>query len=337
MPLPHNVLCCTLNCRSRNRVQRRLGIRHLSLKSTTANRDEEVKSTAQFDGKTPSAVAKAGETLQWLVKFAEAHQTVTYGQLSKLIGNVNHRTVVPRILGTIGHSLEKLSAEIPPIELLVVNQRTKIPGRSGLLGFLIKDKQLLERLSLEDKRLQWEVAKEKIFDWNWRNTLEQFGLSPISITTLPIHQIEAEVEKMCSHGGGEQDDHRRLKEYIASNPAVIGLKQLVAGKTEHTILSGDRLDVFFTLPGQWVCVEVKGKNSPDLDLLRGMFQCIKYRAVLEAQRHYSEGSGALPTVRVVLALATDLPDDLKRLNQFLGVEIKANITVPSHFVVFANR
>ena len=112
---------------------------------------------AQFIG-IPSAVIKAGETLQWLVKFAEARRTVTYGQLSTLIGNVNHRTIVPRILGTIGHSLQKLSHDIPPIELLVVNEKTKIPGRSGLLGFLIKDKQLLERLSLEDKRHQWEIA-----------------------------------------------------------------------------------------------------------------------------------------------------------------------------------
>jgi hypothetical protein len=100
------------------------------------------------------------------------------------------------------------------------------------------------------------------------------------------------------------------------------------GNIEHTILSGDRLDVFFDLPEQWVCVEIKAKQSPDWDVLRGIFQCVKYRAVLEAQRHYVNNSGPLPKVRVVLVLGKELPDHLEPLRRLLDVEVKPNVTVP---------
>jgi hypothetical protein len=102
---------------------------------------------------------------------------------------------------------------------------------------------------------------------------------------------------------------------------------------EHTILSGDRLDVFFASLEHWVCVEVKGKQSPELDILRGIFQCVKYTAVLKAQRHYLQNDGMLPHVRVVLVLGGDLPQEFEALTQILAVEVKTNITVPSGFVV----
>jgi len=288
---------------------------------------------AQFIGKTPSAVAKAGKTLQWLVKFAEAQRIVTYGELSKII-QVNWRTVLPRVLGVIGHSLQLLSPDIPPIQLLVVNQKTKIPGRWGLLGFLIKDKELLERLSLEDRRYQWEVAKAKVFDWKWREVLDEFGLEPLPIGEMPLSELQKQVAAICSHGGVEQEGHLRLKKYVASHPGLIGLKYKGIGLTEYTVLSGDRLDVFFDLPEQWVCVEVKGEQSPQVDILRGMFQCVKYRAVLEAQRHYTQNKGKVE-VRVVLVLANQLPGDLEFLKALLDLEVIANVSVPNSFVVTA--
>jgi len=285
---------------------------------------------AEFIGK-PSWVHKAGETLQWLVKFAEARQTVTYGELSKRVGSVNPRTVLPRILGVVGRSLENLSTKVPPIQLLVVNQRTRIPGRSGLLGFLVHDRELLERLSLEDKRYQWEVAREKVFDWDWQDTLRRFGLPPISSGSVQAHELEREIGALCPESGGEQEDHRRLKEYVAGHPQVIGLKCSETGLTEQVILSGDRLDVVFRLPKQWVAVEIKGKQSPEADVLRGIFQCVKYRAVLEAQRHYLKSSDSVPAVRVMLVLANALPHDFEWLQQILHLEVKANVTVPDDF------
>ena len=129
--------------------------------------------------------------------------------------------------------------------------------------------------------------------------------------------------------GGEGEEHRRLKEYIAGHPSIIeSNRKLMPGKTEHTILSGDQLDVFFESPEDWVCVEVKGKWSSEVDILRGIFQCVKYKAVLEAQRHYTGGK-TLPTIRVVLVLGGELPESLRWLREILKVEVKPNVAFPA--------
>jgi hypothetical protein len=91
------------------------------------------------------------------------------------------------------------------------------------------------------------------------------------------------------------------------------------------------LDVLFDLPEQRVAVEIKGTQSPDIDVLRGMFQCVKYKAVLEAQRHYKKSGDKLPNIRVVLVLANGLPDEFVALKELLDVEIVANVKVPSSF------
>jgi len=77
------------------------------------------------------------------------------------------------------------------------------------------------------------------------------------------------------------------------------------------------LDVFFELPEQWVCVEVKGKQSPKQDILRGIFQCVKYKAVLEARCHYQQNGGKLPRVRVVLVLGSGLPQQTEALSLYI--------------------
>ena len=286
-----------------------------------------VKPLAQFIGKTESFKAKAGVTLQWLVKYAEARQTVTYGELGKRIG-VNPHTVLPGILGVIGGSIKTLCSDIPMIQFLVINQKTQLPGELGMADFLIEDRKLCERLALEDKRKLWKVAREDIFDWDWRTVLAEFGLAPLLICAMPISPILEELDDLYLYNVGEGEDHRRLKEYVANNPALVDLDQTGRGNTEYTILSGDRLDVFFDLPDQLVWVEVKAKHSPDWDILRGIFQCVKYKAVLEAQRCYVNNSGTYPKVRVVLVLGKELPDHLELLRRMLDVEVKPNVTLP---------
>jgi len=287
-----------------------------------------VRPLAQFIGKTESFKAKAGLTLQWLVKYAEARQTVTYGELGKRIG-VNPHTVLPGVLGVIGGSLKKLRSDIPMIQLLVVNQKTKLPGELGLADFLIEDRQLLQRLSLKKRWKLWQVAREDIFAWDWRKVLAEFGLPPLLICPMPLQQLLEELEEnLFGYASGEQEDHRRLKKYVADHPAVVDLKYDGSGNIEYTVLSGDRLDIFFDLPDQWVCVEVKAKHSPDWDILRGIFQCVKYKAVLEAQGCYVNNCGPYRKVRVVLVLGSELPHHLEPLRRLLDVEVKPNITVP---------
>ena len=50
------------------------------------------------------------------------------------------------------------------------------------------------------------------------------------------------------------------------------------------LLSGDEVDVYFETDGRIDLVEVKSRRSNWHDLQRGVYQCVKYRAVLDAQR-----------------------------------------------------
>src|SRR4051794_35751946 len=74
---------------------------------------------------------KAREALPILVRQAEACRPITYGDLAEEIGMPNPRNLnLP--LGSIGQTLENLSKrwreKIPPLQCLVVNKNTGLPG-----------------------------------------------------------------------------------------------------------------------------------------------------------------------------------------------------------------
>lgn len=84
--------------------------------------------------------------------------------------------------------------------------------------------------------------------------------------------------------GGESEHHQRLKEYIYNHPQVIGITKFSKRGMEHKLLSGDSLDVWFLLEnGSEIAVEVKSHISSTADILRGLFQTIKYKATLDAE------------------------------------------------------
>lgn len=58
--------------------------------------------------------------------------------------------------------------------------------------------------------------------------------------------------------------------------------------------------------------------------MRGLFQCVKYRAVLEAQQ---ASEGLAQSARAILALEAKLPSKLHALKNVLGVELADGIKV----------
>lgn len=51
-------------------------------------------------------------------------------------------------------------------------------------------------------------------------------------------------------------------------------------------MSGDRIDVLLVLEnGDHIAVEVKPSTSSQEDITRGIFQCVKYKAVMDAERN----------------------------------------------------
>ena len=94
------------------------------------------------------------------------------------------------------------------------------------------------------------------------------------------------------------------------------------GETEYSLPSGDRLDVLFRDKDDWIAVEVKPSISGLADITRGMFQCIKYRAVIEA---YHATKFLPQNARAILVLEGSLPDEMIPLKNILGIEVIENV------------
>ena len=123
---------------------------------------------------------------------------------------------------------------------------------------------------------------------------------------------------MQGGGGGEGREHKELKEYIFQNPESIGLKNVALKEVEHELPSGDRLDIYFELSdGTHIAVEVKPSISPDSDISRGIFQCVKYYAVMDALKIVE---CAEYNVRTLLVTARKFTSQLKILADELDVE-----------------
>lgn len=89
---------------------------------------------------------------------------------------------------------------------------------------------------------------------------------------------------------GEGEYHRSLREWTQANPTrVTGIAGIAEGDTERRLDSLDRVDVVYECGDDFWVVEVKSRRSDDPDHYRGIFQCVKYRAVAAAMRRAGGG------------------------------------------------
>lgn len=119
-------------------------------------------------------------------------------------------------------------------------------------------------------------------------------------------------------GGGESEQHRKLKKYIAEHPEVLQLPASARADTEFRLPSGDSLDVLFRAGDDWTAVEVKSAESLLPDVVRGMFQCVKYQAVIKALQ---AAQGLTQSARAILVIEGAFPTQLESWKQVLGIEV----------------
>lgn len=257
---------------------------------------------------------RARQVLPILVRQAKAGTPIFYEDLADEVGMPNPRNLnYP--LGCIGDALNDLSTEwvdeIPHIQALVKNQHTNLPG-PGFDGFL------------EQKGEKWSNAKERraIIEayWAkisaypyWDDVLDALKLAPTATDLAPI------IAEAGKGGGGEGPEHLALKNFVCANPHFVGLKVGdPSGEPEYGLPSGDSVDVVFAQKLRIHAVEVKPAGSGVLDITRGLFQCVKYRAVLLARAAYEHDDRE---ITAALALGGALPDSLIPLRNSLGVEV----------------
>lgn len=271
---------------------------------------------------------RAKAALPFLVSHAGAWHTVTYGQFARELGMQNHRNL-NHVLGAIGSELEALGKkwgeEIPAINCIVVNKGDQTPRRGIEFHMPIAE---FKKLPKHVQKQELQKLHRKIYVYpKWERVLKHFGMASAPPTTS--NQINTLAAKAgYGKGGGETEDHRLLKEHLAKHPKLLKLPATAFAAIEFTFASADKIDILFKCPSEWVGVEVKGINSDAVDIMRGIYQCVKYQALIEATQ---KREGKPLSSRVILALGGDLPSILEHVVGLLDIDVRRNIPVPGRF------
>jgi hypothetical protein len=261
---------------------------------------------------------RARQALPLLVRQAKAGNPIIYSDLADELSMPNPRNL-DRVLGEIGNNLRDLAKQwgvpIPPIQFLVHQKGTRVPGPG--VDVFTDDVANYRKLNLRQKRRAIQPLLARIYAFNrWNDVLKHFGLR---------HASPAVTRKLLKRassfrgGGGESAAHRRLKDFVARNSHLVErtLKPTQTDK-EFRFSSGDPVDVLFRNTRHWLAVEVKAANAPDGDILRGLFQCVKYCAVAKAMVAVQGGEAE---VDAVLVLEGSLPPDLVSVKNTLAVRV----------------
>lgn len=251
---------------------------------------------------------------------------ITYRRLAELIGRRNKHGepwarglgfVLGRVTGLID-SVRSQLAESPPFltSVVVLSSGTN----AGLPDKGVSDVWPgYESLSKQEKaaKLAAEFQRIMAFGSRWNEVLRLIGMPsvapPVGPDGRPIRGGWA---------GGESDAHKALKDYVLRHPELVGASADWKAQVEYPLRSADEIDVMFRSARTWIGVEVKSRVSDGnaSDYERGIYQVVKYLAVLEAQARVDH-PGQVPEVRVVLALERTLPDASRALAEALAVKV----------------
>ena len=249
------------------------------------------------------------------------HNEHTYGDLAHAIGKskfsgIGHALYfVQQVLDNLS---TKSSREIPTLNSLCKNAKTMLPSE----GFEFVSPQYND-LDENGKRVFVKGLDSNAMNfphWDW--VLKELELK--EAVPFTEEQLEAIKNPRCIYGG-EGGEHKILKEYICQHPESINYKDVDFAETEHILPSGDRLDVYFELSdGTHVALEVKPSISPDQDIARGVFQCVKYYAVMDALRNIECKDYE---IKVLLVTAGNFSSQNKELAEELDVEYVENFNI----------
>ncbi|MDR7925813.1 hypothetical protein RIE95_02180 [Acidithiobacillus thiooxidans] len=221
---------------------------------------------------------------------------VTYGAIGdELQHQLKVGKIFPTQIGYVAGSLMDRILEIEPDAPLINVLITRPDGIPGVgageyLAYRYRERRYRNWKNVPTKEKLEVVAREreKIFNYRKWGTINEklFGNNGESkLRVKKGSEVDGRSKNGMSHGGpAESDEHKKLKAWVASNPSKVGLaKSFGKGTPEAPLLSGDTIDVLFSDGNDYVVVEVKSCRSNDDDLRRGIYQCVKYRTVKEAE------------------------------------------------------
>lgn len=252
---------------------------------------------------------------------------VTYGQLAETVGypppytGNNFGSLMSKTLGHMGHLIDRLiidGEKVPIIQALVVAKNTKLPS-DGIKEFWPQ----YPKLSKEKKKDLILQENQKIWDFGnrWDEVLEHLNI----ITSNQNGDGKSKRKGVRLHnpyGSEGSPEHKALRDYISQNPLIVGLPKNLIGTCEYPLKSGDKVDVVFEANNEIVAVEVKSRRSGVDDIQRGLYQCVKYKSVIEAESLVKKID---KSVRTVLVLESEFPKVLNTVKTRLGLTVLSNI------------
>ena len=265
-----------------------------------------------------------------LVAYAFRRRPITYGQWDAEVGKLGVKRQ-PRFTkyglpaGVVGDACEAYARftgmEFPPLNLLVVAEVTKMPGNGadGYTDRWLKRKglPLYASLPIDKKAAVIRQTHQEIFNFTgWPDVLKACGLKPPRGVRRPAisSELPARLPRQGWATGPESDLHKHLKVFIKDNPGAIRLHGATDGRNEVDLQSGDKVDVMFE--SKSLAVEVKTSEASNAEIIRGVYQCVKYRALLGAEQ-ISEGK--IPTGNCYLASDGLFTNRVKRLCELFEV------------------
>lgn len=280
---------------------------------------------------------QALDSLTHLVKHVFKHRdglisSITYSELAVRIGRLNyhgdaHAHGMGNVLGKMGHLLQGLEGKwgesIPHIQSLVVQ---KTGPNKGLPDDGIKefwpDYPKMSR-NERDSRTRIEYQRIINFGSRWNDVLWSLDLDEIQDKNT-LNRTERP-----TGSGGESEKHKALKKYVRENPSIVGADSSWEDYEEFPLRSLDTVDVFFRSAENCIAVEVKSSVSDKypLDYERGLYQTIKYAALLEAMA-LSQEHKIPSSIKSILLLETELPYEYKKLAKALNVTVIEKIKPP---------
>ena len=263
---------------------------------------------------------------RWLIGAAGRDTTIPYSDAaSRLEKECGFASIFPvlrmgKTAAALQYAIHAREPSAPLLNVLLVGKGTGLPG-SGAQDFLVARFPEESRLGEEGADTVhpevWarfaRLAIEEAHGYaGWAALYEQLFGRPY--VPDPFY---APRRRTGGGGGGEGPYHKALRERAWKHPERIDeCLRDVDSKTEVDLLSGDRVDVVYRTTSEVIAIEVKSRVSDFDDLERGVFQCVKYRAVLEAQEQEEESGRQ---VRAWLVTETSLPPRLACTAQRLGV------------------
>jgi hypothetical protein len=283
-----------------------------------------VKQTNENLGSDPATKAM----MRWLVAAALDNSFVTYGEAKRRLEQEVGFDKIARA-GRTGHTagsmVDKMLASdprAPLLNVLLVEQATELPS-DGAGSYLASRFQQPELRGKNAKTLYpdlWRRTFDQAAGEVYATTEEEWQRLFYGVYREPLNAEQINFERERRKRGTEEDglrygrtgegpNHKALRLWVYENPGAIRRKFAGAlTETEVILDSADRVDVVFKLQDQVLAIEVKSRDSNTVDLRRGVFQCIKYRAVLEAMDIRQPGS-----ISAMLVTETDPPGEIRSL------------------------